>query len=310
MKLGTVSVDLDNLWCYQRSFGFEQWRSYPSFLETAIPRILKFLTVRGLTATFFVVGKDATNPNLQVLLKSIVDSGHEVANHSFYHDENFHQSSEQHILAELTQAHQAIKNATGYHSVGFRGPAYGLSDALIASLITLDYQYDASTFPNSIGALARWYQQSKNNKIGGQAKLSAAKFGKLSGAWASQTPKWITHNNRNLLEIPVTTSAFARIPCHGTYLHFLADRSPLFALVFFKIALFGYSLAGVSPSFVLHATDFLGKDDDYELSYIPGMKRSSTEKIDFMHKVFTQMQGRFSLIGLGAFQAQFGQCAK
>ena len=29
----SLSLDLDNLWCYQRSFGIADWQGYPSFLE-------------------------------------------------------------------------------------------------------------------------------------------------------------------------------------------------------------------------------------------------------------------------------------
>lgn len=307
MKVGTISLDLDNLWCYQRSFGLPEWQSYPSFLDIAIPRILSFLKERQLLITFFIVGKDASHPETQNWLRQIVDCGHEVANHSFNHEEAFHQSTQQQIFAELTLAHKTIEQATGQAPIGFRGPAFGLSDDLVNSLLALGYQYDASTFPSSLGALARKYQQSKTKKIGITKDLSKDKFGSLSNAWTPLSPYYIHTNNSRILEIPVTTSSVLRFPCHGTYLNYLADKSATAALYYFKMTVFGYQSFSITPSFLLHATDFLGADDNFDLSYLPGMQRTSQVKISFMHQVFDSLQRPFDLLKLGLFCKQFEQ---
>jgi hypothetical protein len=307
MKVGTISLDLDNLWCYQRSFGLAEWQSYSSFLDIAIPRILSFLEKRKLLITFFIVGKDASNLETQKWLRLIVDNGHEVANHSFHHEETFHKATHHNILTELSLAHNAIEQATGQAPIGFRGPAFGLSEDLLSCLFTLGYQYDASTFPNSLGALARKYQKSKSRKVGVIKGLSDDKFGTLSKAWAPLSPYYIKIQNNQLLEIPVTTSSVLRFPCHGTYLNYLADKSPFAALCYFKMAILGYQTFSITPSFLLHATDFLGADDNFDLNFLPGMQRSNRAKISFMHEIFDSLQKSFDLLRLGQFCEQFGQ---
>ena len=310
MKLATVSVDLDNLWCYQRSFGKANWQNYESFLHIAIPRLLRFLQERDITCTFFVVGKDAIAPRVQVLLREIVKQGHEVANHSFNHDENFHHASQEQILGELKLAHNAIKESTGQTPVGFRGPAFGLSNQLIQSLVALNYLYDASTFPNSLGALARRYQRRRTNFSNAQQYISNEKFGQLTNAWSKLRPHFVSSATQPLVEIPVTTSPLLRLPCHGTYLHFAADKSPRLALAFFKSVVLSYRTFSIEPSFLLHASDFLGSNDDINLSFLPGMQRTHSEKMVFMHRVFDILQQEHKLIGLADFSRQFKKEAK
>ncbi|GAA0856232.1 polysaccharide deacetylase family protein [Aliiglaciecola litoralis] len=307
MRTGTVSLDLDNLWCYQRSFGVPDWRNYRSFLDIALPRVMQFLEQRQLQITFFVVGKDTENANTRALLNELVKAGHEIANHSYHHKEDFHQNNEAQIAHELEQAHHAISEATGQTPVGFRGPAFGISDALLNSLQQLEYQYDASTFPSSLGALARRYQQSRTQQSDGDKQIAKDKFGTLPNAWLKLSPHYLTATTPPLLEIPVTTSALLRFPCHGTYLNFVADRSPWVALSYFKMVLLGYKLFSVTPSFLLHATDFIGADDGFDLEYLPGMKRSSKDKIEFMHAVFDCLQKDYSLSGLAQFTTEFAK---
>ena len=54
-------------------------------------------------------------------------------------------------------AEDAIEDATGVRTTGFRGPGYSVSPAVIAELVRRGYQYDASTLPTFLGPVARWY---------------------------------------------------------------------------------------------------------------------------------------------------------
>ena len=297
----TLSLDLDNLWCYQRSFGLESWRDYPSFLDLALPRILDFLDRLELKATFFIIGRDAAVQENQRLLAAIVERGHEVGNHSYDHELTLHGQTRSVIKAEIERAQQAIEGATGQRPIGFRGPAFGLSCDLLEVLAELGYVYDASSCPNSLGLVARLWHRAKASKVGSDERVLDSLYGSLRDSRQPLKPySWALHGG-SIVETPVTTLPLLRLPFHGTYLNYLADYAPALARGYFRAALEVCKLRGVPPSFLLHATDFLGCDDAVELAYMPGMKRGAAEKNTFMADILGTYRTAFHVQPIGAF---------
>lgn len=291
--VASISLDMDNLWCYQRSFGIVEWKNYDSFFSLVVPKILDFLQQHQLRITFFVIGKDADQPENKALLTSIAQQDHEIANHSYHHQVDLHQLSKEQILTELKNAHQAIHKACGKNPTGFRGPAFGVSPAMIEALSALNYRYDASTLPSSLGALARQYHQKRAYEDSKKEVEDNALYGKLGGAWQPLTPYYWQCSDQKMLEIPVTTMPIFRFPFHGTYLNYIADYSETIALSYFRVTLKLCKFFKIKPSFLLHCTDFLGADDNIPLSYLPGMKRSTSKKMAFMHKVINIYKKEF-----------------
>jgi peptidoglycan/xylan/chitin deacetylase (PgdA/CDA1 family) len=111
--------------------GDPRWRSFPSYLDVAVPRILATLGDHRLAATVFVVGKDAAMPAHRAVLRAITDAGHEIVNHSFLHEPWLHLHRPAHLRAELALAEEHIERATGHVPVGFRGPAFSLSSRTV-----------------------------------------------------------------------------------------------------------------------------------------------------------------------------------
>ena len=130
-KIASVSLDLDNLWSYMKTHGDVGWEALPSYLDIVIPRVLVFLKERDLKITFFIVGMDADQPAHQKCLRSIVDAGHEVGNHSYHHEPWLHLYSEEAIDDELARTEESIEKATGVSPVGFRGPGFSFSPTLL-----------------------------------------------------------------------------------------------------------------------------------------------------------------------------------
>ncbi len=155
--LASLSLDADNLWSYQKTHGDAGWDRYGSYLDVLAPRVLDFLAARGLTITFFVVGKDASLPENREPLAALASAGHEIGNHSYRHEPWLHLYERQELVDELTRAEDAIAEATGARTVGFRGPGYSLSTSTLEVLVERGYRYDASTLPTVIGPLARAY---------------------------------------------------------------------------------------------------------------------------------------------------------
>ena len=86
-----------------------------------------FFAKRNLKITWFVVGKDASMPVNQPVLRTISQAGHEIGNHSFLHEPWLHLYTRDQLVAELLSAEEAIFAATGAKPVGFRGPGYSFS---------------------------------------------------------------------------------------------------------------------------------------------------------------------------------------
>ena len=60
--IASLSLDLDDLWSYQRTHGDPDWEQRGSYLPALMPPLLDLLDERGCRITFFVVGADAADP--------------------------------------------------------------------------------------------------------------------------------------------------------------------------------------------------------------------------------------------------------
>lgn len=83
----------------------------PAFTEA----ILDILKQKQVEATFFVIGKNASqNPSL---LRRMVTEGHEIGNHGYTHNYNRRK-----MIDELKQTDQIVYTATGTHTYFYRPP--------------------------------------------------------------------------------------------------------------------------------------------------------------------------------------------
>jgi hypothetical protein len=62
----------------------------------------------------------------------------------------------------------------------------------------------------------------------------------------------------------------------------LGQYSRFLALAYFTIALHMCRVAGLEPSLLLHPLDFLGCEDDADLSFFPAMKLPRKRKLDLL----------------------------
>lgn len=297
----TLSLDLDNLWAYLRTQGDASWRDYPSFLPLLVPRIVSFFERLELPITIFVVGRDITLPAHEKLIASLSKARHELANHSFDHALDFHRASTTDVSNEIEATEQLIRDISGEAVYGFRGPSFRLSKTILEILMQRGYRYDASTFPTVAGPLARTYFRLHANLN----KESKAKTNDLFGSISDGTRplsaySWVVSGG-TIIELPVTTFPLLRLPIHLTYINALADISPLIAQQYFISALTICRARDIAPSLLLHATDFLGADDSMCPRFLPGMRRTSDDKIELLRKLLERYKNDFRVTGLAAF---------
>lgn len=297
--LASVSVDLDNLWAYLKTHGDPGWRDRPSFLPSAVPRLLEILGGQGLTTTVFVVGADVVREDGAKAVAEIAAAGHEVANHSFGHEPWLHRYTRDRLEDELSRTEDAITAAGAPRPAGFRGPGYSVTRDLVELLAERGYAYDASTLPTWIGPLARAYHnRTANTPDEGRDEL----FGGVSRVLAPvHAYRWRTEAGSALVELPVTTMPLLRTPIHGSYLLQLHEVSPRLARAYFRTALRLCLARGVSPSLLLHPTDVLGAADAPGLEFFPGMAAPGERKAAWLGWVLSALREHFDVVGTGEY---------
>ncbi len=300
----TLSLDLDNQWAYMKTHGDAGWESYPSYLETVLPRILDMLARCELRITFFVVGQDAAIETHRSLLRHISTQGHEIASHSFHHDPQLCLLSEEQIDGELAQAEAIIESATGRRPLGFRGPGFSQSSRLLNVLARRGYQYDASVLPSFLGPLGRCYYFLTGRFAHEDKRRLRALYGSAFDGLRPLEPfQWETAYGR-ILELPVSTVPVIRAPFHLTYVHFLGARMGWAARTYFRAALDLCRAARIPPSILLHPTDFLGIEDTDALAFFPGMRMPRTVKLARTETWLNDLTARFEVSPLGEFASR------
>jgi peptidoglycan-N-acetylglucosamine deacetylase len=296
--IASLSLDLDNQWSYMKIHGDPGWERFPSYLDVVVPRALAFLEERNLSITFFIVGQDATLAKNHGAIRAIATAGHEIGNHSFKHESWLHLYSEPEIEAEIAQAEQILKQVTGKQPIGFRGPGYSCSAAVLRVLARRGYQYDASTFPTFLGPLARAYYFMTTKLSKAEKEKRKALFGSFKDGFQPLKPYRWDMTERQLIEIPVSTMPIFKIPIHFSYVLYLSVFSRSLALLYFRLALFLCRLTGTQPSLLLHPLDFLGCEDVPELSFFPGMSLPSRTKLETLSRAIALLTRNFRVVSM------------
>lgn len=300
--LASVSLDLDDKWSYMKVHGDAGWEKYPSYLDVVLPVTLDVLDKLDIKITFFIVGQDAAIEKNHKVLKMIVDRGHEVANHSFHHESWLKTYSKEKIEEEIVIAEEAILKATGKRTNMFRGPGFSWSNDLLEVLEKRNYIFDASLLPTYISPLMRKYYFWKS-KLSKEEKESRKElFGSFKESFYPLNPyNWKLPNQKDLLEIPVTTMPVFKIPFHQSYLIYISNISGGLMKMYLKFAIFMCKITRTTPSYLLHPLDLLGSDDVPELAFFPGMNIQSKKKVEIFETAMTILKNNFELLPMGEF---------
>lgn len=298
----SLSLDLDNQWSYMKIHGDSGWEQFPSYFDIFIPHILEILNDLKLKVTFFVVGQDAASAKNRTFLKSLVENGHEIGNHSFHHESWLHLYSREKIEHEISTAEEHILRATGQKPIGFRGPGFSWSNDLLSVLSQHGYQYDASTLPTYLGPIARWYYFSKSNFSKAEKQERGELFGKFQNGVNPIKPfYWQVNGNGKLLEIPVTTMPILKIPFHLSYLMYLSQFSSKLMQAYLDAVILLCRLTRTEPSFLLHPLDLIGGDKVPELAFFPGMHIDSQKKVDIFYCIIRKLKQNFTLVSMNYY---------
>lgn len=137
-----LSFDFDTV-----SFWMAQGLTSPTpisrgeFGVIGVQRILKILDNYGITASFFVPG--VTLNTYPDCCRAIAEAGHEMGHHGFTHVSPVKMSAEDELNA-LRMGKEAMQAVTGQVPIGYRSPAWDLSEHSVELLLQEGFVYDSS----------------------------------------------------------------------------------------------------------------------------------------------------------------------
>jgi hypothetical protein len=278
--LGTIQVDVDDLWVYYESIGRQTpAEARPAAFEQGLQRLLGLFDRFGIRATFFVCGRDAATQGATI--RELIGRGHEVANHSLAHRNGFARLSPAEKAADIAAAGEQLAAVTGERPVGFKAPGFSFSPDLPGVLAELGYLYDSSLLPTfyapAMRLAQRWLLRTVHFPAGGH--VDPTHYGSARNGLAPLSPFRISdfgfrirprrrmasglqsaiRNPQSFWEAPVTTMPFLRLPMHSTFV--LSAGRWLFDL--------GLALAQarrVPINYLLHAADVVDAVSDPALA--------------------------------------------
>lgn len=297
--VASISLDLDNLWSYMKTYGDDTWTTFPTFIPAVVPRLLDLYESFGLQGTVFVVGQDAERDENAEAIAAISAAGHEIGSHSFNHEPWMHRHSLAQIDDELAQTEESLVRVTGVLPTGFRAPGYCVSPSLLQVLEQRGYAYDASSLPTWIGPFARAYYFRSAHLSASQRKTRSRLFGRAREGLRPVHPyRWKLGKNK-LVELPVTTMPMLRVPMHFSYLIYLHQASPAAARAYFRACLALCVARGVGPSLLLHPLDLIDKSMAAQAAFFPGMGLPASEKRTVIDWALAEMTSRFAVVSAG-----------
>ena len=123
------------------------WMQYPSRVVENTHRILELLDSRSQKATFFCLGWIAERH--PVLIREIVNQGHELGSHSFFHQLAYKQNRDD-FRNDLLRSISTLEDISGQKIVAYRAPGFSVTRStpwVFDELIEAGIKYDCSIFP-------------------------------------------------------------------------------------------------------------------------------------------------------------------
>ena len=284
-----ISIDVDPIGHYLNARGYEArpTTNINAIYDDAMPRFLDVFDEFGVKATFFIVGRDAKLKSNQAMLREAHERGHEIANHTYHHHQDFGVRPPDEKRDDIAEADKILSDTIGAKINGFRAPGWGVDRYVLEALEELGYTYDSSVFPSRLvsainftnwilnrGRLQR--AMGKNWKIGTAPKLPY--HPDAANPWKRGKLK--------LLEMPTTVLPVCQFPFIGTLLFLLGKsvfRSSYSWLRIFPRPLF-YELHGIE------LVDYYTAVKDERLLVKPGLGLQVQQKVE----LYSFMLGRFA----------------
>lgn len=313
--LGTLQVDVDDLWVYYESIGLRTPPEAPALAFTqGIPRLLDQFDRFDMRCTFFVCGRDL--PAQAAVVHEIVQRGHEVANHSATHRNGYARLNPAELRTDIKEAGDRIAQATGRPPVGFKAPGFSFNPALPEILAELGYLYDSSLLPTFYAPVLRLLQGALSRGHVDPTHYGRAVYGFAPlRPWRLRTthraPRTAHHRGRssgqslgNVCEAPVTTVPLLRLPMHSTFV--LAAAGLAAGRPLFDMGLALARLRRVPLNYLLHAADVLDCVTDPALASYRFLRQEWEAKRPLYEHILAEISTHYRIVPTQEYVKQYG----
>ena len=208
------SCDLDTVDRHLQGYGFEDLGPCDRIYRTAVPRLLDLFAELGVPGVLFVIGRDASSE--RNLWRAATAAGHEVASHSLTHTQPFSTLDDDRLRHEIAESRARLSEASGAEVVGFRAPAWDVTDRVLGMVAASGYRYDASVFPTPVLIASRLAAYRRSTNMG--SIFSMDLFGHT---FAPAVPHRASTTTNGLVEFPICVTRWLRLPVYHTFSYFV-----------------------------------------------------------------------------------------
>ena len=145
-----LTVDVEDYFqvsAFDKQIPRSQWPSMESRVVNNTQRILKLFSECNVRGTFFVLGWVAEH--FPMIVREIVDNGHELASHGYWHRLVYRQSADE-FRQDVRRSRQLLEDLGGVAVRTYRAPSFSITKESIWALTVLaeeGYTVDSSIFP-------------------------------------------------------------------------------------------------------------------------------------------------------------------
>jgi len=276
-----IQVDVDNVWTHLSDLGIQDFSRPQIIYQESIARFLELFRMLDIKATFFCIGNDAVQRSIAPVIEEMANEGHEVANHSLSHPQNFSSLSYENLKKEIMEADSILRESARCSIYGFKSPGWSTNRHMLSVLSELNYQYDSSVMPSfllPVLSLARYILSRgiRTNKKYGSSRLAL-------------TPLKPYSLGQSVIEIPNSTLPIVRMPFHSTFVYLLGKK-------YFRVGEWMLRRRNLPLVYVFHAIDLLPQNVDSRLSCFPAMRRSLRERYEIVRYILEVIQTDFQLM--------------
>lgn len=188
-----MTVDVEDYFqvsAFEKHIRRDQWDVLPCRVEANTNRVMDLFDRHGIKATFFMLGWVAER--YPQLVRRIVDDGHELASHGYSHVRVTQQQPHE-FRGDIVRTKKLLEDLGGVEVRGYRAASYSIGASNLWALDELaeaGHSYSSSIYPI------------KHDLYG---MPEAPRFA------------FYPHNDKRLLEVPVTTVSVLdkKFPCGG-----------------------------------------------------------------------------------------------
>ena len=124
-----------------------EWDHMPSRVERNVERLLDMFDEFGVKATFFTLGCVAERH--PAMVRRMVERGHELASHGYWHERASAQSPEQ-FREDIGHARKLLEDMSGVQVRGYRAPSFSIGPGNLWAFDIIreqGYTYSSSVYP-------------------------------------------------------------------------------------------------------------------------------------------------------------------